>query len=80
MGKMTFVFEYEDGKEPPVSAADEFMGGRSVSAALYDYRDDFFTEEQKEAITEMLEESEWHDHIEQHEAEAIMKKVESLTY
>ena len=44
MGKMTFVFEYEDGKEPPVSAADEFMGGRLVAAALYDYRDDFFTE------------------------------------
>lgn len=53
MGKMTFVFEYEDGKEPPVSAADEFMGGRLVSAALYDYRDDFFTEEQKEAIAEI---------------------------
>lgn len=50
MGKMTFVFEYEDGKEPPVSAADEFMGGRLVSAALYDYRDDFFTEEQKKLL------------------------------
>ncbi len=79
MGKITFVVEYEDGKEPPVSAADEFMGGRLVAAAFYDYRDDFFTEEQKEAIAEMLEESEWHDHVEPQEAEAIMKKVEFLT-
>lgn len=50
MGKMTFVVEFEDGKEPPVSAADEFMGGRLVAAALYDYRDGFFTEEQKKLL------------------------------
>ncbi|MFY0857706.1 hypothetical protein ACA369_00010 [Enterobacter kobei] len=34
MGKMTFVFEYEDGKEPPVSAGMEFMGGKIVAAAF----------------------------------------------
>ncbi|CAH5409447.1 hypothetical protein AI2859V1_3364 [Enterobacter cloacae] len=31
MGKMTFVFEYEDGKEPSVNAGMEFMGGKIVS-------------------------------------------------
>lgn len=36
MGKMTFVFEYEDGKEPPVSAGMEFMGGKIVAAAFRD--------------------------------------------
>ncbi len=36
MGKMTFVFEYEDGKEPPVSAGLEFMGGKIVAAAFRD--------------------------------------------
>lgn len=36
MGKMTFVFEYEDGKEPPVNAGMEFMGGRIVAAAFSD--------------------------------------------
>ncbi|EKS6316169.1 TPA: hypothetical protein RMN42_003678 [Citrobacter freundii] len=36
MGKMTFVFEYEDGKEPPVSADMSFMGGKIVAAAFRD--------------------------------------------
>lgn len=36
MGKMTFVFEYEDGKEPPVSASMSFMGGKIVAAAFRD--------------------------------------------
>ncbi|WP_336993530.1 hypothetical protein [Lelliottia amnigena] len=36
MGKMTFVFEYEDGKEPPVNAGMEFMGGKIVSASFRD--------------------------------------------
>ncbi|MDM2843308.1 hypothetical protein OGY83_06640 [Citrobacter sp. Cpo090] len=36
MGKMTFVFEYEDGKEPPVSAGMSFMGGKIVAAAFRD--------------------------------------------
>ncbi|CAD5356129.1 MULTISPECIES: hypothetical protein [Enterobacter] len=36
MGKMTFVFEYEDGKEPPVSAGMSFMGGKIVAASFCD--------------------------------------------
>lgn len=36
MGKMTFVFEYEDGKEPQVNAGMEFMGGKIVAAAFRD--------------------------------------------
>lgn len=36
MGKMTFVFEYEDGQEPPVNAGMEFMGGKIVAAAFRD--------------------------------------------
>ncbi|EMP5045203.1 hypothetical protein ACAY42_000216 [Citrobacter freundii] len=36
MGKMTFVFEYEDGKEPPVGAGMSFMGGKIVAAAFRD--------------------------------------------
>ena len=36
MGKMTFVFEYEDGKEPPVSAGMSFMGGKIVAAEFRD--------------------------------------------
>lgn len=36
MGKLTFVIEFEDGKEPPVSAGLEFMGGKIVAAAFRD--------------------------------------------
>lgn len=36
MGKMTFVFEYEDGKEPPVNAGMEYLGGKIVAAAFRD--------------------------------------------
>lgn len=28
MGKMTFVVEYEDGKEPPVHANMDVLGGK----------------------------------------------------
>ncbi|VDZ84376.1 Uncharacterised protein [Kluyvera intermedia] len=40
MGKMTFVFEYEDGKEPLVNAGMEFMGGKIVAAAFRDALED----------------------------------------
>lgn len=36
MGKMTFVFEYEDGKEPSVNAGMEFIGGKIVAVAFRD--------------------------------------------
>ena len=40
MGKMTFVFEYEDGKEPPVNAGMSFMGGKIVAASFRDALED----------------------------------------
>lgn len=54
MSKMTFVVEYEDGKEPPVHAGMDFYGGRVVAASWQDYRDDFFTEDESEVIEEVL--------------------------
>lgn len=80
MGKMTFVVEFEDGKEPPVSADMDIAGGRVVAAAWSDYREDFFTEEQKESISEIFEASDFYDRIEESVAEKIMQKVELLTY
>ncbi|EOZ5729179.1 hypothetical protein ACQTWD_004920 [Enterobacter hormaechei] len=40
MGKMTFVFEYEDGKEPSVNAGMEFRGGKIVAASFRDALED----------------------------------------
>lgn len=36
MGKLTFVIEFEDGKEPPVHAHMEAFGGRVVAVAFRD--------------------------------------------
>lgn len=56
MSKMTFVVEYDDGKEPPVQFTENFMGsgGRLASAAFYDYKDDYLSEDDKELIEEAL--------------------------
>ncbi|HBM2847625.1 TPA: hypothetical protein LU096_000348 [Enterobacter hormaechei subsp. xiangfangensis] len=36
MGKITFVIEFEDGKEPPVHAHMEALGGKVVAVAFRD--------------------------------------------
>ncbi|MDK2633128.1 hypothetical protein QMZ93_07200 [Pantoea stewartii subsp. indologenes] len=56
MSKMTFVLEFENGKEPPVSFTENFMGsgGRLCSAAFYDYKDDYLSESDRDLITEAL--------------------------
>lgn len=81
MSKMTFVVEFEDGKEPPVSFTDNFMGsgGRLISAAFFDYKDDHFTTEQRDFISAALEAFSWSDDITEEDASKIMDKVELLT-
>ncbi|WP_250847849.1 hypothetical protein [Escherichia coli] len=56
MGKLTFVVEFEDGKEPPVSANLDVAGGRLVSVLFGDYRDDFFQPEEVDVVREALNE------------------------
>lgn len=80
MGKMTFVVEYEDGKEPPVSAGMEVAGGRLVAASWSDYRDYFFTTEESNVISEVLEEADWHDQVDEKMVEIILGKTDLLTY
>ncbi|EHV3877424.1 hypothetical protein RZR66_12850 [Citrobacter freundii] len=36
MSKLTFVIEFEDGKEPPVHAHMEAFGGKVVAVAFRD--------------------------------------------
>lgn len=55
MSKMTFVFEFEDGKEPSIDAATQLFGGRLCSAAFYDYKEDHFTKQESEIIEEALD-------------------------
>ncbi|MDF6270013.1 hypothetical protein NLO40_08825 [Escherichia coli] len=79
MGKMTFVVEYEDGKEPPVSADMDVAGGRLVAASWHDYRDDFFTDEQRDTVTAELEEFNWQDEVSDEDTTAILEKLDLLT-
>lgn len=80
MGKMTFVIEYEDGKEPPVSADMNVAGGRLVAASWHDYRDDFFSPEQRDIIVSCIEDAEWHGQLEADEAACVLNAAELLTY
>lgn len=80
MGKMTFVFEFEDGKEPAVGAGMEFHGGRIVAAAFHDYRDSFFTDRQNEQISNAIDDVPFgNEGITNEEASAILEKVSLLT-
>ncbi|MFK8258280.1 hypothetical protein ACFL9S_10890 [Erwinia sp. AnSW2-5] len=80
MGKMTFVFEFEDGKEPSVGAGMDFHGGRIVSAAFFDYRDDFFTERQNDQISNAIDDVPFgNEGITHEEASAILEKLSLLT-
>ncbi|HGI5916553.1 TPA: hypothetical protein ACJTDP_000210 [Yersinia enterocolitica] len=36
MGKMTFVVEFEEGKEPTISKATEILGGKLIRASFRD--------------------------------------------
>lgn len=39
MGKMTFVVDFPDGREPAVSAATDILGGKLISANFSDLRE-----------------------------------------
>lgn len=71
MGKMTFVVEFEDGKEPPIQFTNNFLGigGRLCSASFFDYKDDLLTEDEVGAVQRMVDDHEddwlaWCQHFE----------------
>lgn len=81
MGKYTLVVEFEDGKEPAINGSVDVLGGRIVAAAFMDYRDDFFTENEAEAIEGIMDDS---DMVEQWcedmgvDADEITEKIRLL--
>ncbi len=52
MSKLTFVIEFEDGKEPPVHAHMEAFGGKVVAVA---FRDALSEQEEREQVTSIYE-------------------------
>lgn len=78
MGKVTFVVEYEDGKEPAVSFAMGVLGGKLSAVLWADYRDDFFSAEQVGAVREALKwDNNGIDDDEKHQE--IINKMELMT-
>lgn len=79
MGVMTFVVEYEDGKEPKIEKDLDVLGGRLTAATFYDYRDDLLTEDEALAITECLDNEEFEIACERFvvNADAILSKIGS---
>jgi hypothetical protein len=47
MSRITFVVEYEDGKEPPVHAAMDVAGGRLIA---FSFKDEFAAQKKKSVI------------------------------
>ncbi|HGT8894262.1 TPA: hypothetical protein ACM4HK_004540, partial [Escherichia coli] len=75
--RRAWVVEFEDGKEPPVSANLDVAGGRLVSVLFGDYRDDFFQPEEVDVVREALNELS----VDNDDAHAeIIKKMELLTH
>lgn len=52
MSKLTFVIEFEDGKEPPVHAHMQAFGGKVVAVA---FRDALSEQEEREQIVSTYE-------------------------
>lgn len=79
MSKMTFVVEYEDGKEPAIGAGMEIYGGKLCSVTFMDYRDDHLTEADSNHITDAIDGSEWHGKIDEECASLLRHKLSLIT-
>ncbi|WP_211849440.1 hypothetical protein [Proteus mirabilis] len=69
MGKMTFVVEYEYGKEPSINAGVDILGGRLTAVAFYDYRDDLLTQDEAQAVNNSIEFTVLRDYCEEFEVD-----------
>lgn len=79
MGKVTFVVEFKDGEEPAVNGGTEILGGRLSAVLWSDYREDYFSPEQRDIVIEALHEL-TNDEIDADCHDEIANKTESLTF
>ncbi|WP_241622727.1 hypothetical protein [Rosenbergiella australiborealis] len=78
MGKVTYVVEYEDGKEPPVYSDMEVAGGRLTSVMWSNYRDGHLLPEELDIIDEALTEIAY-DIVDAKAHGEIMNKLRLMT-
>jgi len=79
MSKFTFVVEFEDGKEPAFGMGTEILGGRLCSASFFDYRDDHFTDDERDKITEVIEEAVSIGDMSEDLSSSLIEKLDLLT-
>lgn len=79
MGKVTFVVEFKDGEEPAVNGGTEILGGRLSAVLWSDYREDYFSPEQRDIVIEALNELA-KDEVDEDCHDEIINKVELLTF
>jgi len=78
MGKVTYVVEYEEGKEPPVYSDMEVAGGKLSAVMWSDHRDNFLLPEALDIIDEALTEITY-DTIDIEVYNEIMNKLRLMT-
>lgn len=78
MGKVTYVVEYEDGKEPPVYSDMEVAGGKLTAVMWSDYRDGHLLPDEVEIIGEALNMFPYHK-LRNDSLEKIMNKLRLMT-
>lgn len=79
MGKVTFVVEFKDGEEPAVNGGTEILGGRLSAVLWSDYREDYFSPEQRDIVIEALSEV-TKDEVDADCHDEIINKAELLTF
>lgn len=56
MSVYTLVVEFPDGQEPPIGPLTDILGGRAMTVAFFDHRDDHLSAEQASLIEKAVEE------------------------
>jgi hypothetical protein len=78
MGKVTYVVEYEEGKEPPVYSDMDVAGGKLSAVKWSDYRDNHLLPEELDIIDEALTEIAY-DIVDVEAYVEIMNKLRLMT-
>lgn len=81
MGKITYVVEYKNGKEPQLEIGMNALGGRVISAAAYNFRDKQLTHAEASVILDAINHYDLKESCERFSTnyDALIARLKSLT-
>lgn len=81
MGKITYVVEYKNGKEPQLEIGMNALGGRVTSAAAYNFRDKQLTHAEASVILDAINHYDLKESCERFSTnyDALIARLKSLT-